>query len=72
MKMTLSAACLVDLALCANAFAQLPSTLKIIVPFAPGGAADILARLTGEHIGRTRGISAIVENKPGASAIIGV
>ena len=71
MKMTLSAACLVDLALCANAFAQLPSTLKIIVPFAPGGAADILARLTGEHIGRTRGISAIVENKPGASAIIG-
>ena len=72
MKSGIAAACLAFFASVAPALAQLPPNLKIIVPFAPGGAADILARLMGEHVARTRGIGVIVENRPGASAIIGV
>ena len=59
-------------ALCSPvASAQTPPLLKIVVPFPPGGAVDILARLMGEDIAREGGPSVVVENRPGASAIIG-
>ena len=46
--------------------------LNLIVPFQPGGATDILGRVLSESLPLKLGQPAIVENKPGASTIIGV
>jgi tripartite-type tricarboxylate transporter receptor subunit TctC len=46
-------------------------SLRIIVPFPPGGAADLTSRILGEHMGKGLGQSVIVENRPGAGAVIG-
>jgi tripartite-type tricarboxylate transporter receptor subunit TctC len=45
--------------------------VTIIVPFAPGGAADVTARLVGEHMTRTLGQRFIIENVPGAGGTTG-
>jgi tripartite-type tricarboxylate transporter receptor subunit TctC len=46
-------------------------TIKIINPYPPGGTADIVARVVSEHIGRTQGVTMLVENRPGAGTVIG-
>ena len=46
-------------------------TIMLIVPFAPGGPADLLARLIGHKIGEDLGQQFVVENRPGANTIIG-
>ena len=45
-------------------------TIKIVVPFPPGGSADILARLVGEQVGKTNGVTVVTENRPGGGASI--
>ncbi len=56
----------------ALAQAQFPSKpMRIIVPFAPGGATDVLARLFGGEMQKSFGQTAVVENKPGAGGNIG-
>ncbi len=45
--------------------------IKIVVPYAPGGVNDILARLLAEQIGRAGGPTLVVENRPGAGGVVG-
>ncbi len=46
-------------------------TLKIIVPYAPGGSSDIVARVIADKLKDILGQAVIVENKPGAGGRIG-
>jgi len=54
-----------------GAWSQTARTIKIVVPYPAGGTADILARILGEQISRTEGVTLLTENRPGASAVIG-
>lgn len=45
--------------------------ISIVVPYAPGGTADALARLIAQHLGSKLATSVVVVNKAGASGIIG-
>jgi tripartite-type tricarboxylate transporter receptor subunit TctC len=54
-----------------GASSQMTKTVKVVVPFAPGGTADILARLLAEQIGRTSGSTMVIENRPGAGTVVG-
>src|SRR5215472_17464515 len=53
-----------------GAQAQTSRTIKFMVPFAPGGTADILARMLAEEIGKAHGIGTLIENRSGAGTII--
>jgi tripartite-type tricarboxylate transporter receptor subunit TctC len=46
-------------------------SIRIVVPWAPGGSTDVLARLIGTKMSENWGQPAVVENKPGASGNIG-
>jgi tripartite-type tricarboxylate transporter receptor subunit TctC len=58
----------------ASAFAQdFPSKpIKVVVPYAAGGGADILARLVGQQLGERLKQPVVVENKGGGSNTIGM
>jgi tripartite-type tricarboxylate transporter receptor subunit TctC len=45
--------------------------LRIVVPFAPGGGTDVIARTLAQEMAKDLGVSLIIENKPGAGTIIG-
>ena len=61
------------LACCGAAFAQsYPSkAVRMIVPFPPGGGTDYTARLIGQKLSETWKHPVVIENRPGASTIIG-
>ncbi|HVX77842.1 MAG TPA: tripartite tricarboxylate transporter substrate binding protein [Bradyrhizobium sp.] len=45
--------------------------IRLIVPFAPGGGTDVLARVIADNLNKSFGQPVIVENQPGASGTIG-
>jgi tripartite-type tricarboxylate transporter receptor subunit TctC len=46
--------------------------IKIVVAFPPGGLTDAYARNFGEYLSTKLGVPVVIENKPGAGAIIGI
>ena len=45
--------------------------IRFVVPLAPGGGLDFIARLVGEYIGRSLGQQVVIENKTGGGGTIG-
>jgi tripartite-type tricarboxylate transporter receptor subunit TctC len=72
-KLLVSAACLFPLLAAAAAsdplFPQRP--VRIVVPQAPGGASDALARIMGQKLGERWRQQVVVDNRPGAGGVIG-
>lgn len=61
--------------LCAAGIAQAAGypdkPVRMIVPFTPAGATDLLARLVGERLGARLGQSVVIDNRPGAGGNVG-
>jgi tripartite-type tricarboxylate transporter receptor subunit TctC len=45
--------------------------IRLVVPFAPGGGTDVVARTLAQDMGKDLGVTILIENKPGAGTIIG-
>jgi tripartite-type tricarboxylate transporter receptor subunit TctC len=61
-----------------GAFAQAPETarfparaIRIVVPFAPGGASDLLARTVGQKMTEAWGQQVVIDNRGGANGVVG-
>src|ERR1700726_3175862 len=55
-----------------EALAEFPDrVVRIVVPFAPGGGTDVIARTLAQEMAKDLGAAVVVENKPGAGTIIG-
>lgn len=72
-SLVFAALCAVAAAAAASAGAQsFPAKpIKIVVPYAPGGATDLLARTVGQHMSEHMGQPVIVDNRPGANGMLG-
>jgi tripartite-type tricarboxylate transporter receptor subunit TctC len=69
----LSAICLVLGDMTASADDKYPSRpIKVIVPYAAGGATDIVARIVGEGVQKICGQGFVVLNKPGAYGLLAI
>ena len=71
LSILLTSACLALALGSAQAQDKYPSRpIKVLVPYAPGGATDIVARVLGDRLREQMGATIVVENKPGANGIL--
>jgi len=64
--------CLALFAISGTAWSQYPDKpIRFIVPFAPGSSPDAICRLLGAEMSKQMGRPFVIDNKPGASAMIG-
>jgi tripartite-type tricarboxylate transporter receptor subunit TctC len=55
-----------------EAVARYPERIvRLVVPFAPGGGTDVVARTLAQDMAKDLGVAVVIENKPGAGTIIG-
>ena len=75
MKSVSIAAVLIASSIGCAAHAQVPAypakAIRIIVPLAPGGNVDLVVRALGQSLGESLGQQIIVDNRPGASSLVG-
>ena len=75
MKRVLATICVGLTWLTASAHAQFPQypsrAIRVVVPFAPGGANDVVARIVGVRLGEALGQSVVIDNRGGAGGTIG-
>ena len=75
--MKILARSLLVVALCTSSFAAVHAQtyphkpVKLVVPFAPGGFTDVVARILGLRLSTAMGQQFVIENKSGAGSIIG-
>src|SRR5690349_8859225 len=53
-----------------GARAEMPKTIRVLVPFPAGGPSDVTARLLAEQIGKLHNVALVVENRPGGGGLI--
>src|SRR5262245_57548405 len=71
---TIAAVCFAAITMgltCQEALPETSRTIRLIVPVPPGASTDVVARLMAEHISKAQGVTMVVENRPGASGMIG-
>ena len=71
--LTIGAVGLLSVALAApdhRAWSQAARTIRVIISVPPGGSIDLLVRILADYISAARGLSIIVESRPGAGGII--
>lgn len=76
MKTVHCVACSLAVALGASVPAQAQSyptkSIRLIVPYAPGGIVDYIGRLMGQRLAESVGQTVVVDNRPGAGGVIGI
>jgi tripartite-type tricarboxylate transporter receptor subunit TctC len=71
MKKAFAGACVLALAAAAHAQGYPQRPVRLVVPFPPGGANDVLGRVLGARLGHAMGQQIVVDNRGGANSIIG-
>ena len=68
----IAVACLLSTTACALAQSNYPSRpIRVIVPYPPGGSNDVMGRLVAQKLSEGLGVTMVVDNRGGASGIIG-
>ena len=71
-QMVLAVACMVVGTVTSHAAETYPSRpLRMVVPYAPGGNTDVLARLIAQRLTQSLGQQVVVDNRPGGNTLIG-